>query len=89
MTQDELWLAKWQEAIDFLETNRRKPSKFIPEGRNLRSWWKHNEKLINAGDLKPDRVEMLGKAVMDELRSKGKSAWERSAISFEMNGVPT
>ena len=31
MTQDELWLAKWQEAIDFLETNHRKPSKFIPE----------------------------------------------------------
>ena len=34
MTQDELWLAKWQEAIDFLETNHRKPSKFIPEERN-------------------------------------------------------
>ena len=31
MTQNELWLAKWQEAIDFLETNHRKPSKFIPE----------------------------------------------------------
>ena len=24
MTQDELWLTKWQEAIDFLQTNRRK-----------------------------------------------------------------
>ena len=41
MNQDELWLAKWQEAIDFLETNHRKPSKCIPEERNLRSWWKH------------------------------------------------
>ena len=40
MTQSELWLIKWQEAIDFLETNHRKPSKFIPEERNLRSWWK-------------------------------------------------
>ncbi len=28
MTQDELWLAKWQEAIDLMETNYRKPSKF-------------------------------------------------------------
>ena len=26
MTQDELWLAKWQEAIDFLETNHRNSS---------------------------------------------------------------
>ena len=31
MTQSELWLAKWQEAVDFLETNHRKPSKFIAE----------------------------------------------------------
>ena len=56
MTQDELWLAKCQEAIDFLETNHRKLSKFIPEERNIRSWWKHIKKLMNAGELKPERV---------------------------------
>jgi len=61
MTQDELWLAKWQEAIDFLETYHRKPSKFIPEERNMRSWWKHNKKLMNAGELKAERVEMFSK----------------------------
>ena len=44
---------------NFLETNHRKPSKFIPEERNMRSWWKHNKKLMNAGDLKPERVEMF------------------------------
>lgn len=49
MTQDERWLAKWQEAIDFLETNHCKPTKFVPEERNMRSWWKHNKKLMNAG----------------------------------------
>ena len=59
MTQSELWLAKWQEAIDFLETYHRKPSKFIPEERNMRSWWKHNKKLMNAGELKPERVAMF------------------------------
>lgn len=57
MTQDELWLTKWQEAIDFPQTNRHKPSKFIPEERNMRSWGKHNKKLLNAGELKPERVE--------------------------------
>jgi hypothetical protein len=45
-----------------------------------------------------DFVNMLGKAVMDELRPKGKKAWEkfinivsslRSEISFDMNGMPT
>lgn len=59
MNQDELWLAKWQDAIDFLETNHRKPSKCIPEERNMRSWWKHNKKLMNAGELKPDRVQLF------------------------------
>lgn len=59
MTQDELWLTKWQEAINFLETNHRKPSKFVPEERNMRSWWKHNKKLMNAGELKVERMEMF------------------------------
>ena len=34
MNQDELWLTKWRELIDFLETNHRRPLKFIPEERN-------------------------------------------------------
>ena len=59
MNQDELWLAKWKEAMDFLETNHRKPSKFIPEERNMRSWWKHNKKLMNAGKLKEDRIPLF------------------------------
>lgn len=59
MTQNELWLAKWQGAIDFLETNHRKPSKSIPEERNMRSWWKHNKKLMNAGEMKEDRLPLF------------------------------
>lgn len=44
-----------------------------------------------------DFVNMLGKAVIDELRPKGRKAWEkflgvvtslRSEISFDMNGMP-
>ena len=59
MTQSELWLIKWQEAIDFLETNHRKPSKFNPEERNMRSWWKHNKKLMNAWKMKEERVKLF------------------------------
>lgn len=59
MTQDELWLAKWQAAIDFMATNYRRPSKFVPEERNMRSWWKHNKKLVNAGEMKADRIELF------------------------------
>ena len=59
MTQDELWLQKWRELMDFLESNHHRPSKFIPEERHLRSWWKHNKKLLNAGQMKEDRVALF------------------------------
>ena len=59
MTQDELWMNKWQEAVDFLETNQRRPSKFVPEERDMRNWWKHNKKLLNAGEMKEERVALF------------------------------
>ena len=59
MNQDELWMNKWQEAVDFLETNHRRPSKFNPEEGEMRNWWKHNKKLLNAGEMKEGRVELF------------------------------
>ena len=79
MTQDELWLTKWQEAIDFLETNHRKPSKFVPEERNMRSWWKHNKKLMNAGELKPERLEMFRQLLEIGEKYKHVNQYQRSA----------
>ena len=76
MTQNELWLAKWQEAIDFLETNHRKPSKFIPEERNIRSWWKHNKKLMNAGKMKEERVKLFRELLNIGERYRRKNQYE-------------
>ncbi len=59
MTQDERWMVQWQEVIDFMETNHRRPSKFVDEERGLRNWWKYQQKLMNAGELKEERVEMF------------------------------
>lgn len=59
MTQDELWMNRWQEAVDFLEANHRRPSKFVPEERDMRNWWKHNKKLLNAGEMKAERVPLF------------------------------
>ena len=57
MTQDERWLANWKAVMDFMETNHRRPSKFIDEVRGLRNWWKHQQKLLNAGEMKGERVK--------------------------------
>ena len=60
MTQDERWMTNYDEAIRFLNEYHRKPSRYVPEERNLRSWWK-TKKRMNAGELKPDRVEKFSK----------------------------
>ena len=48
-------MANWKEVMDFMEANKRRPSKFVDEERGLRNWWKHQQKLLNAGELKEER----------------------------------
>lgn len=62
MTQDERWIAKYNEVKSFIEENHRNPSKHDGEerGRYL-NWVKHNKKLMNSGVLKKDRIEMFMK----------------------------
>ena len=57
MTQDERWLQQWQTIMDFMEANKRRPSKFVDKERGMRNWWKHQQKLLNAGELKTNRLE--------------------------------
>lgn len=57
MTQDERWMANWKEVMDFMTANHRRPSKFVDSERGLRNWWKHQQKLVNAGELRPERME--------------------------------
>lgn len=60
MTQDEKWLAKFNEVKAFIETNHRNPSKHDAEERGLYlNWLKHNKKLLNSGELKQERVELF------------------------------
>ena len=57
MTQDEKWQAKYNEVVEFINTNHRNPSRHRIEEHNMLNWLKANRKLINAGALKPERVE--------------------------------
>ena len=62
MTQEEKWLAKYDEVVAFIKTNKRNPSKHDDEerGRYL-NWMKHNRKLYAAGKMKPERVVLFQK----------------------------
>lgn len=61
MTQDEKWISSNNEVKEFIESSHRNPSKHFVENRNLLSWVKQQRKLMNAGTLKPERVETFKK----------------------------
>lgn len=61
MTQDERWNLRYQEVIDFIETNHRNPSKHRLEEHDMLNWVKQQRKLHNAGKLNLNRVEPFKK----------------------------
>ena len=61
MTQDEKWMTRYKEVVSFIETNHRNPSKYVAEDRDMLNWLKANRKALNAGKMKPERVEKFRK----------------------------
>ena len=76
MTQDELWLAKWQEVIDFMETYHRNPSRHRIEEHLMLNWIKHNRKLMNAGEMKEERVKLFRELLNIGERYRRKNQYE-------------
>ena len=72
MTQDERWLARYSEVKTFIETNKRNPSKYAPEERNMYNFIKHTRKQLNAGLLKAERIEEFRKLqiLMEQYKRK-------------------
>ena len=65
MRQDEAWIQKYEEAMEFMELNHRNPSRHRLEEHDILNWIKHNRKVMNKGEMKEERVEkfkvLLGK----------------------------
>ena len=59
MTQDERWLARYNQVKEFIEREHRNPSKYRLEEHDMLNWLKANRKKVNAGKMKPDRIEKL------------------------------
>ena len=43
--------------MEFMEKNHRNPSRHRIEEHDMLNWIKHNRKLMNAGSIKPERLE--------------------------------
>lgn len=56
MDQDTRWLIKYNEVMDFMESNHRNPSRHRIEEHNMLNWLKATRKKMNAGELKENRI---------------------------------
>jgi len=72
MTQDERWMERYKEVINFIKTNHRNPSKHRIEEHDMLNWVKANRKAMNAGKMKLERVERFKEllALMEQYRRK-------------------
>ena len=64
MTQDERWKTRYEEVKDFVEANKRNPSKYVAEERLMVHFLKRGRKMLNAGEMAEPRfsqfLELLG-----------------------------
>lgn len=76
MTQDERWMGKYNEVKCFIETNHRNPSKHRIEEHDMLNWLKANRKVLNAGKMKPERLEMFRRLLLLMEEYKRKNQYE-------------
>ena len=76
MTQDERWTVRYNELIKFLEENHRNPSKHRIEEHDMLNWLKANRKALNAGKMKPERVEKFRKLLEMTEQYRRKNQYE-------------
>jgi hypothetical protein len=76
MTQDERWQKRYDEVVDFIDANKRNPSKHRIEEHDMLNWLKANRKVLNAGKMKPERVEKFRKLLELTEKYKRKNQWE-------------
>lgn len=56
MTQEEKWMAKYQEVVAFVQANKQNLSRYDDTERGLYvNWLRHNMKMYNSGEMKEER----------------------------------
>ncbi len=75
MDQETRWLNRYNEVKEFIETNKRNPSKHRIEEHDMLNWLKANRKVMNAGLLKAERVEKFKELLVLIEENKHKNQW--------------
>jgi len=75
MTQEERWLIRYHEVKNFIETNHRNPSKYVPEEKLMVHFMKRGRKLINSGELKEPRLSLFKELMNLSEQNKHVNQW--------------
>jgi hypothetical protein len=76
MTQEERWMVKYNEVVEFIETNHRNPSRHRIEDHDMLNWLKANRKLLNAAALKEPRLSKFKELLTLIEENKRKNQYE-------------
>ena len=76
MDQQTRWLTRYDEVKNFILGNKRNPSKYRIEEHDYLNWLKANRKVLNAGKMKPERVEKFRKLLELTEQYKRKNQYE-------------
>lgn len=76
MTQDEKWMARYEEVMAFIDANKRNPSKHRIEEHDMLNWVKANRKALNAGELKEARLSLFNELLALCEQYKRKNQYE-------------
>ena len=72
MTQEERWMQRYNEVVEFIKRNKRNPSRHRIEEHLMLNWVKQQRKLVNAGKLKEERGELFSQlmALMEQYKRR-------------------
>ena len=76
MTQEEKWIVRYNEVVEFINANHRNLSKYNLDERQLYTWVKHQRKVMNAGELKEPRLSRFKELLALCERYRRKNQWE-------------
>ena len=76
MDQETRWLTKYNEVVEFIQTNHRNPSRHRIEEHDMLNWLKANRKVMNKGEMKKERVERFRELMEMMGQYRRKNQWE-------------
>ena len=87
MTQNESWNKHYQEIMEFVKANKRRPSKYRKEELHMVYWIKYCKKLINQDRMKDARKKKFERLMNFINKFQRKNQYEYTYVNEETIGL--